>query len=200
MLLKYFKENCIEIGLDEAGRGCLAGPVVAAAVCFDDKYEMEGIKDSKVLSHATRLELASHIKSNAVDYAIGVISNTEIDKINILKASIKAMHQALSKMKIHADHLIIDGNKFYKYENISHTCIIKGDGKYQSIAAASILAKTFRDQLMTELHQSFPQYHWNKNKGYPTKQHREAIELFGITKYHRKTFNLLPRVNQLKLI
>jgi ribonuclease HII len=200
MLLKYFTENCIEVGLDEAGRGCLAGPVVAAAVCFDDIFLSNEINDSKKLTHHERIRLSKIIKENAIDYAIGIISNTEIDKTNILKASIKAMHHALTKMKITPEHLIIDGNKFYNYKDIPHKCIVKGDSKYQSIAAASILAKTTRDHIMIELHRYFPVYNWVKNKGYPTKQHRQAIKDYGITKHHRMTFKLLHENNQLKLI
>lgn len=190
MLLPYYNKNCIEAGLDEAGRGCLAGPVVAAAVILSKEYNNSLLNDSKQLSKVERSSLAITIKKEALAYAIGICSPTEIDEINILWASVKAMHKAVALLKMEPEHLLVDGNKFRPYLGIPHTCIIKGDGKYQSIAAASILAKTYRDDLMEKLAIDFPGYGWERNAGYPTKAHRAGILAHGITDLHRKTFKL----------
>ncbi|HAN19070.1 MAG: ribonuclease HII [Bacteroidetes bacterium GWC2_33_15] len=191
MLLSYYKTNTIEAGCDEAGRGCLAGPVVAAAVILPENYTHPLLNDSKKLTEKQRYNLREEIEKVAIDFAVGIIDNHTIDEINILKASIKAMHQALGLLRTTPEHIIIDGNRFYKYKNIPHQCIVKGDSKFLSIAAASILAKTCRDDLMTELNKIHPEYNWGKNKGYPTKEHRRAIKEFGTTPYHRMTFRLL---------
>ena len=191
MLEPFYQNNLIEAGCDEAGRGCLAGPVVAAAVILPKDFFHPLLNDSKQLSEASRNLLEPIIKENAIEWKIGICDNHEIDKINILKASFRAMHKALDQFTINPGLLLIDGNRFYKYKNIPHNCIIKGDGKYMSIAAASILAKTYRDKLMCDMHDEFPQYNWKQNKGYPTKEHRRAIMEFGDTHYHRKTFRLL---------
>ncbi|NPA67490.1 MAG: ribonuclease HII [Chlorobi bacterium] len=198
MLKPFLNKNTIEAGCDEAGRGCLAGPVFAAAVILPHDFKNELLNDSKKLSEKKRKELKETIIKNAVDWAVASIDNEEIDKINILNASIKAMHLALAKLKTTPEHIIIDGNKFKSYKNIPHTCIIKGDGKFMSIAAASILAKTFRDEFMEKIHSEHPQYKWNKNKGYPTKEHRKAISETGITKYHRKSFRLISTQTKIK--
>ncbi len=187
----------IEAGCDEAGRGCLAGPVVAASIILPKKFKNPLLNDSKKLSKKIRLELEEIIKEEAITWAVGEVWNTEIDKINVLNASIKAMHLAIENLKILPEYLIIDGNKFHQYKKIPHKCIVKGDAKYTSIAAASILAKNYRDRLMQELHHEFPYYAWDKNKGYPTKTHRQSIVNYGSCKYHRKSFKLLPL--QLKL-
>ena len=192
------KYNKIEAGCDEAGRGCLAGPVFAAAVILPEDYKNKFLNDSKKLSEKKRYGLRKVILDDCIDWAVSSVNNIEIDEINILNASIKAMHQAVAKLKIIPEHLLIDGNKFKAYENIPHSCIIKGDGIYLSIAAASILAKTFRDEHMKNLHDIFPKYHWNKNKGYPTVEHREAIKNFGINKHHRKSFQLLSVQKKIK--
>ena len=196
-LKKYYLENVVEAGTDEAGRGCLCGPVVAAAVVLPANFKHPLLKDSKQLTEKQREQLRPFIEENALAFGVSYIFETKIDEINILQASILAMHKAIDKLTIIPEHIIVDGNKFKPYKNISHTTIIKGDAKYMSIAAASVLAKTYRDDFMLELDKEFPQYYWEKNKGYPTKQHREAIRTFGITKYHRKSFRLLPE--QLKL-
>ena len=188
MLLPYYTKNCIEAGLDEAGRGCLAGPVVAAAVIWDSKKNNKNIRDSKKLSAKEREELAQEIKENAIDWAIATCSPEEIDQYNILAASILAMHKALDKLQTTPEALLVDGNRFKPYNFIPHHCIIKGDDKYLSIAAASILAKTHRDLVMENLSNEFPNYFWEKNKGYPTIEHRKSIALNGITEHHRKTF------------
>jgi len=198
LLKPFLNKNTIEAGCDEAGRGCLAGPVFAAAVILPHDFKNELLNDSKKLSEKKRKELKETIIKNAVDWAVASIDNEEIDKINILNASIKAMHLALAKLKTTPEHIIIDGNKFKSYKNIPHTCIIKGDGKFMSIAAASILAKTFRDEFMEKIHSEHPQYKWNKNKGYPTKEHRKAISETGITKYHRKSFRLISTQTKIK--
>lgn len=197
MLLSYYKENIIEAGCDEAGRGCLAGPVVAAAVILPTDYVNPLLNDSKKLSEKTRYKLREEIEKIALSYAVGIVDNHSIDEINILKASIKAMHLALDQLIIDPEHIIIDGNRFIKYKNIPHQCIVKGDSKYLSIAAASILAKTYRDDIMNSLHAEYPNYNWQKNKGYPTEEHRKAIKEFGTTPYHRMSFRLLDE--QLKL-
>lgn len=191
MLLPYLKENCIEAGCDEAGRGCLAGAVYAAAVILPPDFKNGLLNDSKQLTEKQRYALREVIEKEAVDYAIGIVSPEEIDKINILNASFLAMHRALDALKVRPGHLLIDGNRFRKYQDVAHTTVVKGDGKYMSIAAASILAKTYRDDYMQRLHGEFPVYDWNHNKGYPTRKHREAIRVHGESPYHRKTFNLL---------
>lgn len=183
----------IEAGCDEAGRGCLAGPVFAAAVILPCDYKNKELNDSKKLTEKQRNILRVIIERDAIEYAVAMVSPAEIDKINILNASFKAMHRAISKLKKNPEHLLIDGNRFKAYKNISHTCVIKGDGKYMSIAAASILAKTYRDEYMLKQHNKFPEYKWNKNKGYPTKEHREAIRNNGICLHHRNSFRLLAR-------
>ena len=191
MLLSYYKENLIEAGCDEAGRGCLAGPVVAAAVILPNDYKHPLLNDSKKLTEKQRYKLREEIEKSAMAFAVGVVDNHTVDEINILKASIKAMHLALEQLKITPEHIIVDGNRFIKYKSIPHQCIVKGDSKYLSIAAASVLAKTYRDDLMNNLHIQFPHYNWKKNKGYPTEEHRKAIRAFGTTEYHRMTFRLL---------
>jgi ribonuclease HII len=189
-LIKKWSENYIEAGCDEVGRGCLCGPVVAAAVILDDNFEQNLINDSKKLNFKTRLELDNYIKNNVKDYAIAQLSPEFIDQHNILNASIHAMHNALDKLTIRPELILVDGNKFHPYNYIPHQCIIKGDSKILSIAAASILAKNYRDQLMIRLHEEFPEYGWNKNMGYATKVHIEALKKFGPTKYHRQSFRL----------
>jgi ribonuclease HII len=190
-MLKHFPSDRIIAGCDEAGRGCLAGPVVAAAVILPKGFKNIILNDSKILSEKKRNLLRPIIEEEAITWAIGIVSPAEIDKINILNASFLAMHRAIENLAIKAELLIIDGNRFNPYPKIPHECIIKGDGKFMSIAAASVLAKTYRDNLMKELDQQFPDYHWKNNKGYPTKQHRKAIAEIGANKHHRKTFQLL---------
>ena len=192
MLASNLHKNKIEVGCDEAGRGCLAGPVLAAAVILPKQFKHPLLNDSKQLSEKKRDLLRTEIKEHAIAYAIGIVDHKEIDKINILNASILAMHRALDQIKNPFDSILVDGNRFKKYNKTEHHCIIKGDGKYLSIAAASILAKTNRDDLMKKLHLEHPQYQWEKNKGYPTKFHRAAIKKIGISQYHRKSFRLLP--------
>ena len=189
-LIKKWSENYVEAGCDEVGRGCLCGPVVAAAVILDDNFEQNLVNDSKKLNFKTRLELDDYIKNNVKDYAIAELSPAFIDQHNILNASIHAMHNALDKLTIRPELILVDGNKFHPYNYIPHQCIIKGDSKILSIAAASILAKNYRDQLMIRLHEEFPEYGWNKNMGYATKVHIEALKKFGPTKYHRQSFRL----------
>ena len=191
-MLKNFTSDKIVAGCDEAGRGCLAGPVVAAAVILPKGFKNITLNDSKILSKKKRELLRPIIEKQAISWAIGIVYPLEIDKINILNASFLAMHRAIEKLAIKAELLIIDGNRFNPYPKITHECIIKGDGKFMSIAAASILAKTHRDDIMKELDLKYPKYHWKNNKGYPTKQHRKAIAEFGSNKHHRKTFQLLP--------
>ena len=191
MLLPYFKENSIEAGCDEAGRGCLAGPVFAAAVILPPHFENELLNDSKQLTERQRYALRPIIEENALAWAVGIVSAEEIDKINILNASFLAMHRALDQLTTTPQHLIIDGNRFRPYNSIPHQCIIKGDGKYMSIAAASILAKTYRDDYMNSIDPNYPMYQWKKNKGYPTKVHRDAIRQYGACEYHRKSFTLI---------
>jgi ribonuclease HII len=190
ILESYYKKNTIECGCDEAGRGCLAGPVVAGAVIFPFDYKNELINDSKVLSENKRNQLKDIIEKDAIAWAVAFVDNIEIDQINILNASILAMHRAIEKLKIVPEYIIVDGNHFKKYASIPHTCIVKGDSKYLSIAAASILAKTSRDEYMQKLHSEYPDYSWDKNKAYPTETHRNAIKIHGITPYHRKSFKL----------
>jgi len=187
----------ITAGVDEVGRGCLAGPVVAAAVILPKQFNNNILNDSKVLSEKKRELLRPIIEKEAISWTVGIVSPKEIDKINILNASFLAMHRAIEKLNTKPELLIIDGNRFNPYPNTHHECIIKGDGKYLSIAAASVLAKTYRDDIMKELDKKHPNYFWKNNKGYPTKQHRKAIAEFGSTKHHRKSFQLLP--NQLSL-
>ena len=191
MLKSHFYEGKIEAGCDEAGRGCLAGSVYAAAVILPDGYQNELLNDSKQLTEKKRYQLREIIERDAVAWAVGIVTPEEIDKINILNASILAMHRALDQLKVRPEAVIVDGNRFKKYQDLPHTTIVKGDGKYLAIAAASILAKTYRDDYMNNLAKEYPQYDWLSNKGYPTKKHREAIKQFGITPYHRKSYNLL---------
>jgi len=191
MLKPYLHKELIEAGCDEAGRGCLAGPVYAAAVILPSDFTNDLLNDSKQLSEKQRYQLRDIIECEAVAWAVGVVTNEEIDKINILRASILAMHRAVAQLKVRPQHLLIDGNRFSPYEDIPHTTVVKGDATYMSIAAASILAKTYRDDFMLKIHQEFPQYHWDSNKGYPAPIHREAIRQYGTTPYHRMTFNLL---------
>jgi ribonuclease HII len=191
MLASHFYEGKVEAGCDEAGRGCLAGSVYAAAVILPKDYQNDLLNDSKQLTEKKRYQLREIIERDAVAWAVGVVTSEEIDKINILNASILAMHRALDQLKVRPEAIIIDGNRFKKYKDLPHTTIVKGDGKYLSIAAASILAKTYRDDYMNCLAKEYPQYDWLSNKGYPTKKHREAIKQFGITPYHRKSYNLL---------
>ncbi|MEN7551113.1 ribonuclease HII [Rapidithrix thailandica] len=198
MLLPYFKEGRIEAGLDEAGRGCLAGPVVAAAVILPVDYKNRLLNDSKKLTKKIRNQLREEIEREALSYAVAEVSPKEIDKINILKASFLAMHRALEQLEPTPEHLIVDGNRFTPYPDITHDCIVKGDGKYASIAAASILAKTYRDDLMEQLAKDHPHYQWEQNAGYPTKAHREAIRIHGTSPYHRMSFKLLPEQMEIK--
>lgn len=193
MLEIKYKKDAIEAGCDEAGRGCLAGPVFAAAVVLPDDFENEMLNDSKKLSEKKRYELREIIEKEALYWAVGTVDNNEIDEINILNASFLAMHRAVDKLGVTPEHLIIDGNRFTKYKDVEHECIVKGDAKYMSIAAASILAKTYRDDYMIEIAKEFPNYDWPSNKGYPTKKHRELIKQNGITPYHRKSFNLFDK-------
>lgn len=191
MLESCYYQGKVEAGCDEAGRGCLAGSVYAAAVILPEDYQNELLNDSKQLTEKKRYQLREIIERDAVAWAVGVVTPEEIDKMNILNASILAMHRALDQLKVRPEAVIVDGNRFKKYKDLPHTTIVKGDGKYLSIAAASILAKTYRDDYMNQLAEEYPQYDWLSNKGYPTKKHREAIRQYGITPYHRKTFNML---------
>ena len=197
MLLSKYYEGKIEAGCDEAGRGCLAGSVFAAAVILPDGYQNELLNDSKQLTEKRRYQLRGMIERDAVAWAVGIVTPEEIDKINILNASILAMHRALDQLKVRPEVIIVDGNRFKPYkdpsssQSLPHTTIVKGDGKYLAIAAASILAKTYRDDYMNQLAEEYPQYDWRSNKGYPTKKHREAIRQYGTTPYHRMSYNLL---------
>lgn len=204
MLASHYNKGKIEAGCDEAGRGCLAGSVYAAAVIFPEDYQNEELNDSKQLTDKRRKQLREIIQRDAVAWAVGIVTPEEIDKMNILNASILAMHRALDQLQVRPEAIIVDGNRFKPYRDpfptpleggeqlpLPHTTIVKGDGKYLSIAAASILAKTYRDDYMDRLAEEYPQYDWLSNKGYPTKKHREAIRMYGITPYHRKTFNML---------
>ena len=191
MLKNNYHEGMIEAGCDEAGRGCLAGSVYAAAVILPPDYHNELLNDSKQLTEKRRYALREVIQRDAVAWAVGIVTPEEIDKINILNASILAMHRALDQLQVRPEAIIVDGNKFKPYGNLPHTTIVKGDGKYLSIAAASILAKTYRDDYMAKIAEEYPQYDWSGNKGYPTKKHRQAIKLYGATPYHRRSFNLL---------
>ena len=198
MGLKQYKYKGLLAGCDEAGRGCLAGPVVAASVILPPNFKLKGLNDSKKLTEKTRKELFPIIKEKALSWGVGMYSHKEIDEVNILQASFLSMHRAIEQMKQVPSFILIDGNRFIPYKNIAHECIIKGDGKYLSIAAASILAKVTRDNLMEELHVNYPEYGWRQNKGYPTKKHRDAILEFGPTPHHRMTFKLLSD-EQLKM-
>ena len=191
MLASCLNPNLIEAGCDEAGRGCLAGAVYAAAVILPPDFKDELLNDSKKLSLKKRMHLRTTIEKEAIAWAVGIVTEQEIDAINILNASFLAMHRAVDQLQVRPEHLLIDGNRFTPYPNLSHDCIIKGDGKYLSIAAASILAKTYRDDYMLEQHQKYPQYGWDKNKGYPTKAHRAAIAQHGSCPIHRQSFKLL---------
>ena len=191
MLKNCYNEGKIEAGCDEAGRGCLAGSVYAAAVIFPADYQNEELNDSKQLTDKKRHQLREIIERDALAWAVGVVTPEEIDKINILNASILAMHRALDQLAVRPEAIIVDGNRFKQYGKIPHTCIVKGDAKYLSIAAASILAKTYRDDYMDGLAEEYPQYDWKSNKGYPTKKHRDAIRQYGVTPYHRMSYNLL---------
>lgn len=192
MLKSHFYKGLIEAGCDEAGRGCLAGSVYAAAVILPEDYVNEALNDSKQLTAKRRYELRDEIERDALAWAVGIVTPSEIDEINILNASILAMHRALDGLKLRPEAIIVDGNRFKPYNFIPYTTVVKGDGKYLSIAAASILAKTYRDDYMDRLALEYPQYDWIDNKGYPTRKHRQAIAEYGITEYHRKTFRLLP--------
>ena len=197
MLLPHYYDGLTEAGCDEAGRGCLAGSVYAAAVILPPDYQNELLNDSKQLSERRRYQLREQIERDAVSWAVGIVSPEEIDEINILNASILAMHRALDQLSVRPQAIIVDGNRFKSYHDaesnlrLPHTCIVKGDGKYLSIAAASILAKTYRDDYMNRLAEEYPQYDWRSNKGYPTHKHRDAIRQYGITPYHRRSYNLL---------
>ena len=197
MLLPYMESGRIEAGCDEAGRGCLSGAVFAAAVILPHDYHHPLLNDSKQLSEKQRYTLRPIIEQEALAWAVGIVTPQEIDKINILNASILAMHRAVEQLSQQPQHLLIDGNRFKPYNGIPHTCVVKGDGKFLSIAAASILAKTYRDDYMMQLHEQHPQYGWDRNKGYPTQEHRDAIARYGITPYHRQSFRLTDP--QLKL-
>jgi ribonuclease HII len=190
VLLNCYQIELIEAGCDEAGRGCLAGPVVAAAVILPQNFYLEGLNDSKKLTHKKRDELRPLIEKDALAWAVAMVDHEEIDRINILNASFLAMHRAIEKLKIQPEYLSIDGNRFKAYPQIPHTCVIKGDGKYLNIAAASILAKTHRDEFMLNLAKDYPHYNWHQNKGYPTKAHRKAVLEMGLSPFHRKTFNI----------
>ncbi|MFM7023114.1 MAG: ribonuclease HII [Flavobacteriales bacterium] len=199
MLKAYFRKDAVEAGCDEAGRGCLAGPVFAAAVILPPKYKNKMLNDSKQLNEKKRLLLRDEIMKDALAWNIASVNNLEIDEINILNASFLAMHRALDGLPTPPELLLIDGNRFKKYREVEHHCIIEGDAKYMSIAAASILAKTERDAFMERIHHEFPHYGWKGNKGYPTTQHRNAIREYGTTPHHRVTFRLLPLGEQLSL-
>lgn len=199
MLKSYFKKTGVEAGCDEAGRGCLAGPVHAAAVILPKNYRNKWLNDSKKLSDKDRYELRPEIEAKALAWAVGIVSHQEIDEINILNASFLAMHRALDQLTQRPERLLIDGNRFKAYHDIPHECIIKGDGKYLSIAAASILAKTYRDDFMLEAAKTYPVYAWERNMGYPTKLHRQAIREFGVSPLHRLSYQLLPAQLELEL-
>lgn len=190
MLLHSYQQDLIEAGCDEAGRGCLAGPVSAAAVILPVDFYAEGLNDSKKLNHKQREALRPIIEREAIAWAVAMVNHEEIDKINILNASFLAMHRAIEQLKVKPGYLAIDGNRFKAYPNIPHQCIVKGDGKYLNIAAASILAKTYRDEFMDDLANQYPEYQWKKNKGYPTVAHRNAVLEIGASPYHRKTFSV----------
>ncbi len=199
MLLPYLHEDLVEAGCDEAGRGCLAGAVYAAAVILPKDFRNEQLNDSKQLTARQRYALRRVIEREAVAWAVGVVSPQEIDEINILNAALLAMHRAVDGLAVRPQHLLVDGNRFRPYPGVPHTTVVKGDGKYLAIAAASVLAKTYRDDYMLRLHEEYPQYGWDRNKGYPTRAHREAIAQWGTTPYHRQSFNLLGGDRQLSL-
>ena len=188
-LSSFYKEGLVEAGCDEAGRGCLAGPVFGAAVILPSDYKNSSLNDSKKLTEKVRYQLRQEIERDAIAWAVGVVDHKTIDKINILRASFLSMHRALEQLNPQPNYIIIDGNRFQPYQNIPFTCIIKGDGKYLSIAAASILAKTYRDDFMQEIHHEYQMYGWDENKGYPTEFHRKAVYQYGVSPYHRLTFN-----------
>lgn len=193
MLLPYMNSGVVEAGCDEAGRGCLAGAVYAAAVVLPPDFRNALLNDSKKLTEKQRYALRPLIEEAALAWAVGIVTPQEIDRINILNASFLAMHRAIEQLRVTPQHLLIDGNRFKPYPGIAHTCVVKGDGKYEAIAAASILAKTYRDDYMNELHEKYPMYDWKSNKGYPTKAHRAAIAQYGPSPYHRLSFQLLER-------
>tara|TARA_B110001450_G_C17550377_1_gene452398 strand:+ start:193 stop:792 length:600 start_codon:yes stop_codon:yes gene_type:complete len=199
MLASNYSGFSLEAGTDEAGRGCLSGPVVAAAVILPIDFTHLFLNDSKQLSEKKRAQLRPFIEENALAFAVSFVWQDEVDKINVLQASITGMHRSIEMLQIEPEYIIVDGNKFNSYRDIPHKTIVKGDAKYLSIAAASVLAKTYRDEYMEKIHKEFPMYNWKKNKGYPTKEHRNGIREFGITKYHRKTFKLLPEQLTLEL-
>ncbi|NNE76662.1 MAG: ribonuclease HII [Pricia sp.] len=199
MLKSYYRIRDDEAGTDEAGRGCLAGPVTAAALILPEHFTNEILNDSKLLSHSRRNYLKPIIEASCTCFGVAHISPAQIDNLNILNASLLAMHRAIDQLNKTPKFIIVDGNRFKSYNKIPHECIIKGDGKYMSIAAASVLAKTYRDAYMEKIHEEFPMYNWRMNKGYPTQEHREAIKKYGITKYHRKSFRLLPQQLRLPL-
>ncbi|MCI4647962.1 ribonuclease HII [Phaeodactylibacter sp.] len=199
MLLPFFDKNQIEAGCDEAGRGCLAGPVFAAAVILPTDFEHPLLNDSKQLSEKQRYEARKIVEAEAIAWAVAQVAPKEIDEINILNASFLAMHRAIAQLDPIPECLLIDGNRFKPYQDLPHHCIIKGDGKYLSIAAASVLAKTYRDDYMMQIHETHPHYDWHKNKGYPTKAHRAAIQAHGATPHHRQSFRLLPNAEQGRL-
>jgi ribonuclease HII len=199
MLLSNYSGFSLEAGTDEAGRGCLCGPVVAAAIILPKNFTHPFLNDSKQLSEKKREELRPFIEEHAIAFGVSFVWQEEVDEINVLQASITGMHRAIGMLKTQPEYIIVDGNKFRNYNNIPHKAIVKGDAKYLSIAAASVLAKTYRDEYMAKIHLEFPMYNWSKNKGYPTKEHRNGIREFGVTKYHRKTFKLLPEQTKLDL-
>ncbi|HLP96139.1 MAG TPA: ribonuclease HII [Saprospiraceae bacterium] len=198
-LLPFYQEGQLEAGCDEAGRGCLAGPVFAAAVILPPDFHHPLLNDSKQLTEAQRMVLREVVEKESLAWRVAEVSAEEIDRINILKASFLAMHRALDGLLLRPECILVDGNRFYTYGSTRHVCVVKGDGKYTSIAAASILAKTHRDEAMARLHEAFPQYQWLQNKGYPTEAHREAIRQHGISPWHRRSFQLLPVGEQLTL-
>lgn len=199
LLINPAKQGRIEAGCDEAGRGCLAGPVYAAAVILPALFFHPDLNDSKQVTESVRNKLRKYIEENAISYAVAFVDNKEIDRVNILKASIMAMHRALDALPVRPEFILVDGNKFFPYKNIPHLCAVKGDSTYAAIAAASILAKTYRDEYMMKIAEEYPEYMWDVNKGYPTKRHREIISDIGITPYHRKTFVKINEDKQLKL-
>lgn len=199
MLIKQYSTYNLEAGTDEAGRGCLAGPVVAAAVILPRDFHHPLLNDSKKISLKTRNLLRLYITEHALSYGVSFVFQEEIDRINILNASILAMHKALASLAVKPEYILVDGNRFKNYENIAHQTIVKGDGKYMNIAAASILAKTYRDEYMEKIHEAYPDFNWAQNKGYPSPAHREAIKQFGLTEHHRKTFRLKPEQLRLNL-
>ena len=199
MLIKQYSTYNLEAGTDEAGRGCLAGPVVAAAVILPRDFYHPLLNDSKKISLKTRNLLRLYIIEHALSYGVSFVFQEEIDRINILNASILAMHKALASLVVKPEYILVDGNRFKNYENITHQTIVKGDGKYMNIAAASILAKTYRDEYMEKIHEAYPDFNWAQNKGYPSPAHREAIKQFGLTEHHRKTFRLKPEQLRLNL-